>query len=285
MRFPFLFLLLTTSLACGADESSDTDEDGLTFAEEERIGTDPENPDTDGDGLGDAEEMNLGTSPTLADTDTDGIDDGAEVSGGTNPIAMDSDGDSFADGDELTAETDPMDRFSWPYGGEKWPDFLHLSEQVYSTGWSTGDIMPNFTASDQNGQPVQLYQFYGYVILLDFSAGWCIPCRQTAGTSQTLWEEYRAQGFLVIHVLIEPNTQGTATTTEFAELWAHDYGIEFPVLVDNEKVAYSNLQQGDLYRGTIPFMVLLDPFMQADSAYGNGQESLIKTRVETLLDL
>ncbi len=58
---------------------SDADRDGLTFAQELAIGTDPEDPDTDKDGLLDGVEVLLGTDPLNADTDSDGRLDGDDL--------------------------------------------------------------------------------------------------------------------------------------------------------------------------------------------------------------
>ena len=54
--------------------------------------------DSDGDGLSDAEENQLGTNPNDADSDNDGVNDGDEVAAGTDPLNADSDGDSVEDG-------------------------------------------------------------------------------------------------------------------------------------------------------------------------------------------
>ncbi len=65
----------------------DTDGDGLTDAEELRLGTDPLNPDTDSDGLFDGEEVRIyRTDPLNSDTDGDGYTDGQEVRAGYNPL-------------------------------------------------------------------------------------------------------------------------------------------------------------------------------------------------------
>ncbi|WP_284668648.1 Ig-like domain-containing protein [Myxococcus sp. SDU36] len=88
----------------------DSDDDGLTDAEEIALGTDPNNPDTDGDGLPDGIEVNVaGTDPLDDDTDDDGILDGNEDAnhngivdeGETDPNNGDTDGDLLSDGLEL----------------------------------------------------------------------------------------------------------------------------------------------------------------------------------------
>lgn len=64
----------------------DTDGDGLTDAQENKLGTDPSITDTDADGLTDAQEVNVySTDPLNQDTDGDGFVDGQEVANGYNP--------------------------------------------------------------------------------------------------------------------------------------------------------------------------------------------------------
>ena len=75
----------TQSLNVILGESADSDDDGLSDAEEAELGTDPNNADSDGDGLSDGAEVELGTSPTSADTDGDGYTDGEERAEGTSP--------------------------------------------------------------------------------------------------------------------------------------------------------------------------------------------------------
>jgi hypothetical protein len=110
----------------------DSDNDGLSDAEETALGTDPGNPDSDGDAIDDGTEVHdtgsnplvvdsdgdgiedypevdiYNTSPSQFDTDGDGIGDGAEVfSNGTDPLNPDSDGDGLDDGTEGSIGTDP----------------------------------------------------------------------------------------------------------------------------------------------------------------------------------
>ncbi len=78
-------------------DNPDTDGDGINDGTEVTNGSDPLNPcdpddssadcqiDTDNDGLTDAQEGVMCTAPTIADTDGDGINDGDEVTAGSDP--------------------------------------------------------------------------------------------------------------------------------------------------------------------------------------------------------
>lgn len=70
-----------------AAAAKDSDDDGLSDAEEASLGTNPNAVDSDNDGLFDREEVKVyGTDPLKADTDGDGYSDGVEVKGGFNPL-------------------------------------------------------------------------------------------------------------------------------------------------------------------------------------------------------
>ncbi len=92
------------------DDDLDDDSDGLSNAEERRLGTDPLETDTDNDGLFDREEVkSFKTDPTKADTDGDGLSDYSEIKVWfTNPFETDSDGDGYSDGEEVINGYDPL---------------------------------------------------------------------------------------------------------------------------------------------------------------------------------
>ena len=104
----------------------DRDGDGLANADEDILGTDPDDPDTDNDGLRDGLEVETGTHPLEADADRDGLCDGplavqgvcgrgedldgdGEVDPGeTDPTRRDTDGGGVGDGGERADGTDPL---------------------------------------------------------------------------------------------------------------------------------------------------------------------------------
>ncbi|MEK7251556.1 MAG: outer membrane beta-barrel protein [Bacteroidota bacterium] len=100
----------------GSSDDEDDDEDGLTNAREEELGTNPTNPDTDEDGLSDgAEVRKYHTDPLNADSDFDRLKDGEEIfKYMTDPLKADTDGDGFSDGEEVFAGTDPLNPKSHP---------------------------------------------------------------------------------------------------------------------------------------------------------------------------
>ncbi|MFK8013982.1 MAG: hypothetical protein AB8G17_00905, partial [Gammaproteobacteria bacterium] len=106
------------------DAGPDSDNDGITDADEATLGTDPNDADTDDDGLSDGEEIGFDgergfddSDPLDADSDDDGLNDGRERLGAdglagsgdeTDPLAADSDDDGISDGTEVGITT-PVD--------------------------------------------------------------------------------------------------------------------------------------------------------------------------------
>ena len=89
---------------------NDSDNDGLTDAEEAEFGTDALNPDSDFDGLSDGVELHdLNLNPLNIDTDEDGLPDGAEVNiYRSDPTRADTDNDGVTDMQEVQQQTDPL---------------------------------------------------------------------------------------------------------------------------------------------------------------------------------
>ena len=223
--------------------------------------------DNDGDALSNDEELKYGTDPDDADTDDDGLLDGEEVEYGS----------------------DPLNRFSWP--DYIWPDNRPLAEAdgIEFTSFDYGNVVYNLDGLDRNGESVELYQFYGSVILIDFSAGWCGPCNTVASTAQAFFEEYRNDGFVVFHAMTDDwdYSDDIPADNTFINEWSDTYGLTFPVVGEGRvDDVLGALGAVDIYQNGIPFMILVDQNMELVSAYtGSGQDAEIEAEVQGLLGL
>jgi len=80
----------------------------------------------------------------------------------------------------------------------------------------------NFQLVDQDGNYVELYDFEGDVILLDFSTMWCSVCKRVAEHVQDLENTY--DPFSIVTVLLQ-DTGGNQPTVDQLKEWADEYSI------------------------------------------------------------
>jgi cytochrome c biogenesis protein CcmG, thiol:disulfide interchange protein DsbE len=59
---------------------------------------------------------------------------------------------------------------------------------------------PDFTVTTFDGQTLRLSDLRGQVVLVNFWASWCLPCREEAPELEAIWQQYRAQGVTVVGI-------------------------------------------------------------------------------------
>jgi thiol-disulfide isomerase/thioredoxin len=95
---------------------------------------------------------------------------------------------------------------------------------------SSGAAAPAFRLDSLEGKVVNLADYRGQVVLLNFWASWCGPCRQEMPILEQLHKQYRSKGFTLVGVNVEPDS-GAALK------WLKSTPVSFPILFDRESVA------------------------------------------------
>lgn len=99
-------------------------------------------------------------------------------------------------------------------------------------GFDEGQIVPDMRVLDQHGDELSLWQFYGDLIVLDFSTMWCAPCAVLAEGVDETWEEFEPEGFMYLTVLSQDVYSNVPDVKDLNQ-WAGDHSITAPVLSDD----------------------------------------------------
>lgn len=103
--------------------------------------------------------------------------------------------------------------------------FLFLFALLGLVGWRLMDVRqgqvdhglaPNFTLTSFDGRTVTLSELRGKVVVINFWASWCQPCRQEAKYLEQTWRKYQDQGVVFIGVdYLDTESAALAYINEF----------------------------------------------------------------------
>jgi thiol-disulfide isomerase/thioredoxin len=111
------------------------------------------------------------------------------------------------------------------------------------------EVAVDFALPDLHGYSRQLSEWRGKVILLNFWATWCAPCREEIPLLKQAQQQYTAQGLQVIGVAVD--------TEEAVTAYDRDIRFNYPVLI-GEIEAINLLAPYGNRSGGLPFSVLID---------------------------
>ena len=117
------------------------------------------------------------------------------------------------------------------------------------------DSLPQLT--DLSGSPTSLGQWRGKVVLVNFWATWCAPCREEIPLLIRMHSDYRADGLEVVGIAVdEPDP---------VRAYAAEMGIEYPLMLLSAEKAPAWLEHFGNDIGALPFSVVLRASGEVDS--------------------
>lgn len=133
---------------------------------------------------------------------------------------------------------------------------------------------PNFTLPSLQGSNIRLSEYRGEVVLVNFWASWCGPCRQEMPLLDKMYQRYKKAGFTLLGVNVEKDSSKGQRIAEQLKL-------SFPVLFDKKQQVVD-----DYNVSSMPSTVLVDRdgnIRYVHLGYKAGDEKLYRKMVKELL--
>jgi len=138
----------------------------------------------------------------------------------------------------------------------------------------TGQAAPDFALKSSSGDNLRLSEYRGDVVMVNFWATWCGPCRQEMPLLDELYSRYERVGFSLLGVNIDDDSRKAMNMVS-------ELGVSFPVLFDARKEV-SKLYQVD----AMPVTVLIDregTIRYVHHGYKPGYEDKYLDQIRSLL--
>ena len=133
---------------------------------------------------------------------------------------------------------------------------------------------PDFTLKSRSGKNIRLAELRGKVVMLNFWASWCTPCREEMPLLEKIHQRYESLGFTLLGINIE-------NTHDDVKKFLSDVKVSFPVLYDTTN------KVSELYSiSAMPTTILIDRdgnMRFLHKGYKPGYEESYRQQVKTLL--
>lgn len=132
------------------------------------------------------------------------------------------------------------------------PDLMEMAEASDDEASTIADIdqpFPHAVLPTLDGNWVDLQSYKGKVLLINFWATWCPPCRDEMPELIKLQEEFASQGFTIVGIAVdaedEESVKSFVQTKHFRVDWSYA-SINFPVLLGRDEISREIGFEGEL---------------------------------------
>ena len=153
---------------------------------------------------------------------------------------------------------------------------IHVPTAIELLGGETlnpGEAAPAFQLVTVDGDSLSLASLKGQVVLVDFWATWCGPCRAEMPALQQLYEDFAGRGVELVAISVDVQSQGVPEFVRRLEL-------TYPILLDGRAVQASYRVLG------LPTLFVVDRqgiIRHVHVGYAPGAEAALADEVEALL--
>lgn len=151
---------------------------------------------------------------------------------------------------------------------------LFTTSTLYAASEKLSGKAANFTLKSRSGKNTKLSELRGEVVMLNFWASWCGPCRKEMPLLEKIYKKYKRLGFTLLGVNVEENSRA-------AKNYLKDVKVSFPILFDTTN------KTSKLYDvSAMPTTILIDRngnkrFLH--KGYKPGYENDYKKQIKKLL--
>ena len=150
---------------------------------------------------------------------------------------------------------------------------IFMASSLASSGL-VGQMAPDFVLKSATGENLRLSEYRGEVVMINFWATWCGPCRQEMPLLDELYNRYQRVGFNLLGINIDDDSRR-------AMAMVNELDISFPVLFDEDKKV-SKLYEVE----AMPLTILLDregTVRHVHHGYKPGYEQKYLNEIRSLL--
>ncbi|NPA41658.1 MAG: TlpA family protein disulfide reductase [Aquificae bacterium] len=114
---------------------------------------------------------------------------------------------------------------------------LFTNSQQAPPGLGKGKPAPDFKLKTLDGKEVSLSDYRGKVVLINFWATWCPPCREEMPLFESVYRKYKDKGFEILAI-------STDASIDPVRKFVREFKLSFPILYDDKNVVNLYSVQG-----------------------------------------